>query len=117
MNGEHQYAFEKYLESWDKIKHLHFSELKTIGVISKELGIPEWCIGEIFEFKKVDKLSFRELCKLRRSKDFKFLYDLHFNQKMSLNDIYRLHGYSPLYIKRVFEDEGLKHLGFVNQLK
>ncbi|MGG3891981.1 hypothetical protein, partial [Metabacillus fastidiosus] len=116
MNGEHKYAWEKYLSYLDKIKELHFEQLKTIPEISEQLKIPDWIIRDLFKANKVDKLSFRELSKRKRERDFDFLYDLHFNKKISLNDIYRLHGYSPLYVKRVFEDKGLSHLGFVNQL-
>ncbi|BCT28404.1 hypothetical protein EBA29_02093 [Bacillus velezensis] len=51
-------------------------ELKTVGEISKELNIPDWGILNLFKAKKVDKLSYSELSKRRRAKDFDLLYDL-----------------------------------------
>lgn len=115
--SNHRYAWEEYENKIDEIKWLHFDKLMTVGQISEKLDIPDWIILDLFKVKKVDKLSYPELCRRRRELDFDKLYDLHFNQRFSLNDIHRLFGYSPLYTKRVFKDRGLSHLGFVNQTK
>ncbi|ATO29053.1 hypothetical protein RA13_14455 [Bacillus atrophaeus] len=96
---------------------MHFEELKTVGDISKELNISDWIILDLFKAQKVDKLSFQELSKRRRTKDFDFLYDLHFNKKMSLKEISRAYDYSPPYIRQVFKDQGIQHLASKNQHK
>ncbi|NUJ16914.1 helix-turn-helix transcriptional regulator [Bacillus glycinifermentans] len=95
---------------------MHFKDLMTVGQISEKLNIPDWIILDLFKAKKVDKLNYPELCRRRRACDFDKLYDLHFNQRLSLNEIHRQFGYSPLYTKRVFKEKGLSHLGFINQL-
>lgn len=74
-------------------------------------------ILDLFKAQKVDKLSFQELSKRRRTKDFDFLYDLHFNKKMSLKEISRAYDYSPPYIRQVFKDQGIQHLVSKNQHK
>ncbi|RJS57629.1 hypothetical protein CJ481_18090 [Bacillus subtilis] len=96
---------------------MHFEELKTVGEISKELNISDWIILDLFKSQNVDKLSFQELSKRRRTKDFAFLYDLHFNKKMSLKEISRAYDYSSPYIRQVFKDQGIQHLSFKNQHK
>ena len=107
----------KYSDKLEQIKRLHFDELKTVGEISKELNIPDWSILNLFKAKKVDKLSYSELSKRRRAKDFDMLYDLHFNKKLSLKEIVRKYDYSPPYIRKVFKDRGIEHLAFKNQNK
>ncbi|PAK28609.1 hypothetical protein CJ467_19770 [Bacillus velezensis] len=92
-------------------------ELKKMGEIPKELNIPDWGILNLFKAKKVDKLSYSELSKRRRAKDFDLLYDLHFNKKMSLKEIGRKYNYSPPYIRQVFKYQGIEHLAFKNQNK
>ncbi len=61
----------------------------------------------------MDKLSYFELSKRRRAKDFDLLYDLHFNKKKSLKEIGRKYNYSPPYIRQVFKDQGIEHLALI----
>lgn len=74
-------------------------------------------IKQIFKHGKVKLYSAWDIAKIKRDNDFEKLYDLHFIQKLSLNEIYRLYGFSQIYVKRVFKENGLEHLGFVNQIK
>ncbi|GLO66100.1 AraC family transcriptional regulator [Oceanobacillus kimchii] len=111
----HIYAWEKYVDRFEEIKIKHFEELMTIGQISKELRIPEWIILELFEKMKMDKLSYKELTRRKRSNNFDKIYTWHFKQKLSMNEIYRRYGYSQPYCRRVLADKGLKQREIINQ--
>ncbi|MGA4711639.1 AraC family transcriptional regulator [Bacillus safensis] len=102
------------MDKFDAIKELHFKQLKTVREISEEMNIPDWVILDLFKSQKVDKLSFTELSKRKRAVHFEKLYDLHFNKGMSLKKIYRDYGFSPPYIRKVFEEHGLEHKHFIN---
>ncbi|MEH7552928.1 AraC family transcriptional regulator [Bacillus altitudinis] len=106
--------WEQHLDKFEAIKKLHFKHLKTVREISEELEIPEWVILDLFKSQKVDKLSFTELSKRKRAMHFEKLYDMHFNKGMSLKKIHRDFGFSPPYVKKVFEEHGLKHKHFIN---
>nr|WP_257215504.1 AraC family transcriptional regulator [Bacillus pumilus] len=110
----HKYAWEQHLDKFEVIKKLHFKQLKTVREISDELNIPDWIILDLFKSQKVDKLSFPELTKRKRAIHFEKLYDLHFNKGMSLKKIYRDYGFSPPYIRKVFEEHGVEHKHFIN---
>lgn len=110
----YNYKWEQHLDKFEAIKELHFNQLKTVREISEELNIPDWVILDLFKYQKVDKLSFTELSKRKRAIHFEKLYDLHFNKDMSLKKIYRDYGFSPPYIRKVFEEHGVEHKHFIN---
>lgn len=92
-------------------------ELKTSYEIQRELGVYVKDLEKLFEANNVKVFKLKEISAFKRSKDFDEIYDLHINQKLSLSEIYRYYGYSPIYSKRVLKEKGIDHLGFVNQLK
>lgn len=117
VESDHCYVWEEYIDQLDELVELHHKALLTLHEIGRAKDIPYHTLKALFEANNIKIYHHHEIAKMKREKDFEFLYDLHFNKKMSLNEIYRKHGYSPLYVKRVFEDKGLKHLDFKNQYK
>ncbi|MGZ9868096.1 AraC family transcriptional regulator [Priestia endophytica] len=96
---------------------MHEQDLLSVEHISKITGIDWWVINDLFKEYGVEKLGFSELSRRRRERDFELIYNLHYKNKLSLNEIHREYGFSPLYTKRVLGDQGLTHLGYENQLK
>lgn len=116
-NGNHVYNWQKHIDKLDKLIEMNHKDLLNPNEIQNKTGILANDLKSLFKYKGVKLYNAWEIAKLKRDRDFDFLYDLHFNKKMSLNEIYRKYGYSQPYIKRVFKDNGLSHLGFVNQNK
>ncbi|MFS1518469.1 AraC family transcriptional regulator [Bacillus sp. SCS-151] len=101
----------------DKLIEMNHEMLMTPNEIFKETGIETKDMEILFNKYNVELLKLKEISRLKREKDFELLYDLHFIKNLSLNEIYRQFGLSPLYTKRVFEDKGIPHQGFINQCK
>ncbi|WP_144462659.1 AraC family transcriptional regulator [Siminovitchia fortis] len=91
--------------------------LKTPFEIQKEIGISTKDLELLFNENNIKLLKLPDIAFNKRSKDFEKIYHLHINKRLSLNEIYRQYGYSPLYSKRVLKDRGIDHLNFVNQMK
>lgn len=117
MNGQFKYSWEKYQSELDKLVELNHEKLLTSHEIQKGTGISIDDLENLFKNNGIKLYKLKELSKKKRELDFDFLYNQHFNKRLSLNDIYREFGFSPGYTKKCFEDKGLKHLNFVNQLK
>ncbi|TCJ01608.1 AraC family transcriptional regulator [Cytobacillus praedii] len=117
MNGEHVYAWQKFTDKMDKLIEMNHKDLLNPYEIEKQIGILSDDLKRLFEHHNIKLNSAWDIAKIKRKKDFKTLYKLHFQQRLSLNEIYRQYGYSQLYVKRVFKEHGLEHLGFVNQNK
>lgn len=112
-----EYVWKQYLNQLGELVELHHEALLTLHEVAKAKDIPWHTLKRMFIANNIKIYHNREIAKMRRAKNFDFLYDLHFNQKLSLNEIYEKYGFSPLYVKRVFEDRRIKHLGFTNQFK
>ncbi|MFA1822194.1 AraC family transcriptional regulator [Virgibacillus oceani] len=111
------YQWKKYQDKLDELVKMNHVELKTAYEIQAETGVYVKDLDQLFEANNVEVFKHKKISALKRNKDFEIIYDLHINQKLSLNEIYRNYRYSPLYSKRVLKDKGIDHLGFVNQLK
>lgn len=111
------YSYEKHIPELDKLVALNHDHLLTAHQIHAREGITVENIKLLFKSQGVELLKFSDISRKKREQDFDKLYKLHFNNKFSLNEIYEITGLSPLYVKRVFKEKGLKHLGFSNQLK
>jgi len=114
---DHEYEWEKYVDELDKLKRMYWEDLLTFAEIKKETGIGEWIIKDLFKEFNVSTMKHTERAKLKRERDFNLIYKLHHTDKMSLNEIYREYNFSPIYSKQVLADQGIQHLGFVNQNK
>jgi hypothetical protein len=100
----------------DELKELYHGKLMTFEEISKETGIAWWAVKDLFEKKGVERISLSERARLKREKDFDIIYKLHFEEGIGINELYRLHGFSPPYIREVLADRGLKPVKWrVNQ--
>lgn len=115
--ADHHYVWEDYIDQLGKLVELHHEALLTLHEIGRAKDIPYHTLKALFEANGIKIYHNHEIAKMKREKDFELLYDLHFNKKISLKEIYRKYGFSPPYIKRVFEDKGIKHLRFTNQYK
>jgi site-specific DNA recombinase len=115
--ADHHYVWENYMDQLGELVELHHEALLTLFEISKAKNIPYDTLKALFEANDIKIYHRSEIAKMKREKHFELLYDLHFNKKMSLNEIERKYGFSRPYIKRVFEDKGIKHLNFLNQHK
>lgn len=111
------HSWENYVDQLDELVEMHHKQLKTMNEIEKLTGINDYTLKELFKANGIKIYNKSEIAKMRRDRDFELLYDLHFNQKMSLNEIYRKYGYSPTYVRKAFEDKGIKHLNFRSQFK
>ncbi|PGZ96923.1 hypothetical protein COE51_16250 [Bacillus pseudomycoides] len=101
----------------DKLKRMYHEDLLTLEQIKEETGINTWVITDLFKEFDIPTMEHKERAKLRRARDFDLIYKLHFEEKMSLNEIYREYKFSPMYSKKVLEDKNIQHLGFINQSK
>lgn len=116
-NGEHTYSWQKHIHKLDKLIRMNHKEMLNPNEMYKKTGILADDIKQIFEHHNVKLFNAWEIAKMKRHHDFDILYKLHFERKLSLNEIYREYGYSQIYAKRVFKEHGMSHLGFVNQNK
>ncbi len=111
------YQWEKHQDLLDKLIYLNHEMLKTPFEIERETGVSAVDLKLLFEHNNVRVLMLSDIAFRKRDRDFERIYDLHIKKKISLNEIYRKYGFSPLYSRRVLKDKGVDHLGFVNQLK
>jgi hypothetical protein len=114
MNGEHEYSWQKYEDKMEQFVEANHKQLLTPFEIHKRYGIGVKDLEILFKMKNVELYKQKEIAKRKREKHFDLLYQFHFVDKLSLNEIYRKYGYSPQYVKKVFEDRGMEHLGMVN---
>jgi site-specific DNA recombinase len=98
----------QYQDQLDKLVKMYQEELKSFIEMEKETGIDWWTIRDLFEQNGIPIMSKEEIYKRRRDRDFHFLYDLHFNKDLTLKQIYKDFGYSPVYVRRVFKEHGVE---------
>lgn len=92
----------------DKLVSLYRESMLTFEEIAEETDIDWWTIKQLFKIKGVPTISVSERARRKRAKDFDLIYQLHFERKKGLNEIYREYGFSPSYVKAVLKDRRLK---------
>lgn len=76
--------------------------------MGKETGVDWWLIRDLFDQNNIRIYSKEEIYKLRRDRDFPFLYDLHFNQGVTIKELYKNLGHTPEYVRRIFKENGFE---------
>ena len=88
------------------IRNLYEGELLSFVQIGDKLEIDWWVVRGVLEKIGVQIQTKEERYKLRRERDFQFIYDLHFNQGLTLKQIYSEHKMTPVYVRRVLKEHG-----------
>jgi len=117
MGEGFRYKWEEHVDKLDELKRMHHQDLLSLNEIVRLTGIDVWVIEDLFNEFNIEIMGIKKRAKLKRERDFDLIYKLHKIKEMSLNEIYREYGFSPLYSKTVLKDKGINHNGFVNQLK
>lgn len=99
---------DKIAEQLDKLVKMYCDELLTFEEIEQRTSIPWWTVKELFKKNDVERISLSDRARIKRARDFDLIYRLHFEEEMSVRDIYAKFEFSPPYIRAVLGDRGLK---------
>ncbi|WP_238791451.1 hypothetical protein [Paenibacillus sp. EKM207P] len=96
--------WEEYESQLDELLKLYQVDLLSFEQIAEKVNIDWWTVKSLFKAKGVKLISHKERSKTKRAKDYPLLYDLHYIQGLSLDQIYAKYKYSPPYIRQVFRE-------------
>lgn len=99
---EHKY--EKFQSKLDRLLKMYREDLLTFEEIADKMNTDWWTIKTLFRKNDIQFITIKERAKLKRTKDFKKIYDLLYVQKMSMNEIYRRYKISPSYTRKVIQE-------------
>jgi hypothetical protein len=99
-----QYVWAKYEDQFDYLYKLYTEDLLSFEDIGEKCNIEWWNIKQLFKAKSVPFISHKERSRILRAKDFPFLYDLKYNKKLTMNQIYRDYKMSPPYVRQVLKE-------------
>lgn len=83
---------------------MYQNKLLSFEQIAEKVNIDWWTVKSLFKAKGVKLISHKERSKIKRAKDYPLLYDLHYNEGLTLNQIYTKYKYSPPYIRQVLRE-------------
>lgn len=98
------YKWAEYEKHFELMYKLYSEDLLSFEEIGEQVGVEWWNIKQLFKAKGVTFISHKERSRLLRAKDFPLIYDLKYNKKMSLNQIYRGYKMSPPYVRQVLKE-------------
>ncbi|MGG6478788.1 AraC family transcriptional regulator [Paenibacillus sp. NRS-1775] len=105
MGGENRKnKWEEYEDEYEELLKLYQVDLLSFEQIGERANIDWWNIKLLFRAKGVRLISHKERSKIKRANDYPMLYDLHYNQGLTLNQIYAKYQHSPPYIRQVFRE-------------
>ncbi|WP_029518112.1 hypothetical protein [Paenibacillus polymyxa] len=96
--------WEEYESQLEELLKLYQVDLLSFEQIGEKVNIEWWTIKSLFKAKGIKLISHKERSKIKRAKDYPLLYDLHYNQGLTLNQIYAKYKYSPPYVRQVFRE-------------
>lgn len=82
-------------------KRMSFIEME------KETGIGWWTNRNFFLQNGIPIMSKEEIYRRRRKRDLERLYNLHYHDQLTLKDIYKRYGFTPVYVRKVRKAHGL----------
>jgi len=105
---DHESQADKIADQLDKLVKMYQQDLLTFEEIEQRTSIPWWTVKELFKKNSIERISLRERARIKRARDFDLIYRLHFEEEISIKDIYATYKFSPPYIRSVLADRGLK---------
>lgn len=103
---EFQSIPDMHEDKLDEMIRLYREELLSFEEIGNKLNIDWWTIKTLFKKHNIPRYTLKERAKLKRKMVYPLIYKLHYEDKKTLNEIYKNYGFSPPYCRQVLR-EGL----------
>lgn len=110
--NEHTEKWRRLEPKIDEMKVLYYENLVSFDDIAKTFECNWWDIKTLFRKYNLTTLSLKERARLNRKKDFKTIYDLHYNQKKTLTEMYQDYGYIPQHVRTTLKEHGCEVINY-----
>ncbi|GAV11269.1 hypothetical protein PBN151_1196 [Paenibacillus sp. NAIST15-1] len=104
--NEHSEKWRRLEQAIEEMKTLYYKKLASFDDIAKTYECNWWDIKTLFRKYNLTTISLKERARLNRKRDFETIYDLHYNQKKTLTEIYRDYGFVPQHVRTTLKEHG-----------